>query len=132
MYEVVEQAKNKQKKRGFTLIELVIVIVILGVLAGVAALSFGDVTKSSKEGVAKANARSIKSAVLVAQIDAAGVMPADENTISETSTLGKLLEKDTYTKPTGYTYSFKKDSATKGTVTVTDGDKFTYTVTVGK
>lgn len=64
-----------KRRKGFTLIELVIVIVIIGVLAGIAALSYANVTQSSQDGVAKANLRAMKSAVLVYQADKAGKFP---------------------------------------------------------
>ena len=38
----------KFDRRGFTLVELVIIIVVLGVLAAVAVPKFGDLSKNSK------------------------------------------------------------------------------------
>lgn len=108
--------KKRAKRRGFTLIELVIVIVILGILAGVAALSFSDVTKSSKDGVARANLRAIKSAVQIAIVDNKGEFPVIENPAAPNAKhlgLGKivpLLESDLLSKPEGYIYKMQLDS----------------------
>ncbi len=116
--------KNK-KRKGFTLIELVIVIVILGILAGVAALSFTDVTQSSKDGVAKANLRAMKSAVTVYQSSHKGALPAaaggsqgggaNSATYVGMANLTDLLEDDAYTNPVGYTYTYTYTAATATT-----------------
>lgn len=53
--------KNKQK--GFTLVELIIVMAILAVLAGLAVPKFGDVLSSSKIKAHNANVRMIQDAV---------------------------------------------------------------------
>lgn len=66
--QVSPQATNKQK--GFTLIELVVVIVILGILAVTAAPKFIDLTSDARESVMKGVKGSIESAVSMAQAKA--------------------------------------------------------------
>ena len=53
-------AKNK---KGFTLVELLIVIVILGILAAIVIARFAGATKESKEANLKGNLRTLRAAV---------------------------------------------------------------------
>ena len=50
-------------QEGFTLVELMIVVVILGILAGVGIQQYGKVQENAREAAHEANKRLIKSAV---------------------------------------------------------------------
>tara|TARA_B110000438_G_scaffold30500_1_gene29850 strand:- start:1486 stop:2001 length:516 start_codon:yes stop_codon:yes gene_type:complete len=63
MNRLASQGFSKQK--GFTLIELVVVIVILGILAATAAPKFIDLTSDARESVMKGVQGSINSAVSI-------------------------------------------------------------------
>lgn len=58
---------KRNKKKGFTLIELIIVIAIIAILAAIAVPAFGNVTKKANINTDIANARTIYS-VAVAEI----------------------------------------------------------------
>lgn len=53
---------RKNRKKGFTLIELIIVIAILAILAAIAIPMFSGITKSANDAVDKANASNIATA----------------------------------------------------------------------
>ncbi len=53
---------NKKSKKGFTLIELIVVLAILVVLAAIALPTFNGLIEDSKEKVANANARTVYTA----------------------------------------------------------------------
>lgn len=56
---MVNNLKNKKKKKGFTLIELIIVIAIIAILAAFAIPKFGDARKSAALKSDIANAKTI-------------------------------------------------------------------------
>ena len=67
----------KNNKKGFTLIELMIVVAIIGILAAIAIPKFADLINKSKEGATKGSLSSVRSAIQVYFGDNEGWFPAD-------------------------------------------------------
>lgn len=64
------------KKNGFTLIELMIVVAIIGILAAIAIPKFAELIKKSKEGALKGTLTSVRSALRVYYADNEAIYPA--------------------------------------------------------
>lgn len=63
------------KSKGFTLIELMIVVAIIGILAAVAIPKFADMLEKAREGATKGNVGAIKSAISIYYGDNMGSWP---------------------------------------------------------
>jgi prepilin-type N-terminal cleavage/methylation domain-containing protein len=66
----------KKVAKGFTLIELMIVVAIIGILAAIAIPKFADLVTKSKEASIKGSLGTIRSAVSIYYSDQEGVYPA--------------------------------------------------------
>ncbi|HIU64362.1 MAG TPA: prepilin-type N-terminal cleavage/methylation domain-containing protein [Candidatus Avacidaminococcus intestinavium] len=67
-----------KNNKGFTLVELVVVIAILGILAGIAIPRFMDATASARGAKIVADLRTIDSAIMMYQAKE-GKLPEDKN-----------------------------------------------------
>ena len=62
--EAIAFVDNSKSKAGFTLIELVIIIIILGIVAAVAIPKFGTLTEEAKANATREEIRRIKTAII--------------------------------------------------------------------
>ena len=75
------QLKKKMGQRGFTLIELMIVVAIIGILAAVAVPKFAEMIRKSKEGATKGSLSALRSALTIYMSDNEGVQPLSRGTL---------------------------------------------------
>jgi prepilin-type N-terminal cleavage/methylation domain-containing protein len=68
---------NKHPQKGFTLIELMIVVAIIGILAAIAIPKFAQMLEKSREGATKGNIGALKSAIAIYTGDWQGQVPND-------------------------------------------------------
>lgn len=107
--------KLRKSDKGFTLIEMIVVIAIIGVLVAIAIPSVGGIINSAKQATAQANARTAYMAaqMYVTQQTAAGASaPATMSQGNISSLLGGTYKG---------TVSITMNGNNVGTVTYTDG-----------
>jgi len=80
--------KASKAVKGFTLIELMIVVAIIGILAAIAIPKFADLIRKSGEGASKGDVGSIRSALSIYYGDMEGQYPSD---IASLTVAGKYL-----------------------------------------
>ena len=80
-------------KRGFTLIELMIVVAIIGILAAIAIPKFADLIRKSNEGTTKGNLGALRSALSIYYGDMEGYFPTDDENDPSTVLIDSLIAK---------------------------------------
>lgn len=128
----MDRNKVLESRRGFSLIELVIVIVIIGILSGLAAVNLYHAGIKSRDGVAIANLRAMKSAVSLYQSANKGDYPRPlGNHIAQNGKAAiigidnfkQYLEERTFQEPgEDYTYQYRVDSTGIAVLTVSGGN----------
>lgn len=113
-----------KNKKGFTLVELMVVVAILGILVAVAIPVYNSVTDKAEAGVCHANARTLDSAVM--QYKTLVIVPQDGEDFSDdvaADTLDDVLAEymqEWPVCPDGGTYSY--DAGTGRVICSIHGD----------
>ena len=111
----------KNKKKGFTLIELIIVIATIAIIAAIAIPRFGSAAKDAKASADKANAKNIANAVTMAIAEGDFSSDTTDTKIEITEgNLGKYLQSIPTTSEGGNFY-----------VEIKNGDVIVFTAKTG-
>ena len=110
---------KKMNKKGFTIVELVIVIAVIAILAAVMIPTFGGIIKKANKSAVQQTAASLyKQAVAMDLSD--GVQDYKDNGAAITSIENKTV---TYTKEAGFSYT---DATKKITAQTNDGNTWNF------
>ncbi len=99
----MERLSKKRGERGWTLVELIIVIIILGLIAGVSIPAYLNLTDNAKINACQAQQAAIKSAVLLHYAKNQGTLP-------DSLTTGMFVNATIPTCPSGGTITYTKVS----------------------
>ncbi len=104
---------TQTKSRGFTIVELLIVIVVIAILAAITIVAYNGITRSANASAAKSNADSIRSyaGAYQASEDGNGIFPAISGSSLATTSVASLPAGITITGTTAL-------SATNGKTTI--------------
>lgn len=100
-----------RKAKGFTLIELMIVVAIIGILAAIAIPKFADLIRKSNEGATKGNLGSLRSALSIYFADNDGVYIVGTNSTVETVFPTEIVPKYMKAIPSAYAAGIHAKSA---------------------
>src|SRR5579859_8016033 len=108
---------------GFTLIELMIVVAIIGILAAIAIPKFAQLVTKSKEGATKGSVGSIRSALSIYYGDMEGLYPVSSYALTIN---GKYLANIPFAKVPNYHPDASTEVAGSPATAITDGGGWAY------
>jgi prepilin-type N-terminal cleavage/methylation domain-containing protein len=104
---------HRTVRSAFTLIEILIVVVILGILAAIVIPQFTDASQEASESSVKSTMQTVRSQIELYRVKHGGVLPADLDALVDEEYLQAIP-----TAPEGYAFEY---AAGELTVTCPDG-----------
>ena len=101
---LIKTTNDKRKKYGFTIVELLVVIVVIGILAAITIVSYTGITSRAKTSSAQSNAQSVQSVAEAVNAEK-GAYPTTIAEFSPANIITKL--------PIGLTLLLNGDDPTK-------------------
>jgi type II secretion system protein G len=99
MQKLMKRLHKNQK--GFTLVELMVVVVIIGILVAIAVPIYNTIQTTAKENAHQANIRTIQGMIELYKADNNGENPATEDNLSPEYILEWPTEPGTYSVENG-------------------------------
>ena len=105
-------------RRGFTLIEILIVVVILGILAAIVIPQFTNASQEAAESSVKSQLQTVRSQVELFRVRNNGNLPADFNDLMLPPNGEDAYLQKTPTLPTGYVFVWGDNGTTPNVETI--------------
>jgi len=116
MHTILESRRGvKRTEGGFTLVELLVVVLILGVLAAVVVFSVGGITNRGRNASCTTEVREVRTAIEAYKAQNNNTNPANLNTLVTAGLLETAPSAATPSGAAGYTYSAANGTYTGGT-----------------
>lgn len=106
----LENIKRMKSEKGFTIVELLIVIVIIGILAAIVIVAYAGITQRANTSKAQANADSVQKLAETINADS-GSYPTSITAFTTGTTTSKLPSGITLVRPAGTTLSALQTAA---------------------
>ena len=112
----------KNNKKGFTLVELVIVVAVMAILVAVAIPTVGSITGSARTSVNESNAQTIESMLKLAEAEGTKTSPDGKGSVSCETIATVIVDAKLGIEEGSFVYNYKTGNVKYDTKTTTTDD----------